>query len=442
MEQRDPLRQLPDVLDPLVHTMNGAAERIYRTAAVGQLSSPEQLDQLVRITRPFDWVAGCVIFLGIAVLVTWSLAGRVATRVSGEGIMISSGGRVVGATANTTGRLASIEVSIGDRVTRGQIIARVAQTDTEQRHHSAIDTLREREHEHAESVSAIEREIAAKIANFAAQRAGLSEAIAAAERRATHLLAAIAQLERDEEQNFATRQAAEDRRRDLAEAQQRIADARKEILRLEALRVDLEALRARERLSSKFQVDEAQRQVDRLAAALDHHSVVRSPIDGRVIEIKSSEGAMLADGTPVIEIESEGIGLAAVIYLAADRGKSVHLGMEARVEPASIKREEFCTLIGKVASISDYPVTPQGMAAVLRNETLVTRFSRDGASYAVVVELQRDERAMGGYRWTSGAGPPSLLTTGTLVRAEITTSEQPPINLVVPFLKRASGTGG
>ena len=421
--------------------MSKAAERIYRLAAIGRLSSPEQLDQLVRIARPFDWAAGGVVFIGILLLVVWSVVGRVATRVSGEGMLIGSLGRME-ATSTVTGRLASIEVAVGDRVTRGQIIARIAQTETAQRHHGAVEASREREHEHAELAAAIDHEIAAKTANFAAQRAALNQAILTAEQRAIYLASAIARLEEVAEQSFATRQAAEDMRRDLGDVQQRIADARREILRLEGLQVDLETQRRRELLSSKFRVDEARRQADQLAGALDQDFVVTTPVDGRVIEIKASAGAMVAVGSPVIGIELEGNGLAAVIYVSVERGKSVKSGMAARIEPVSFKREEFGAVIGKVVSVSEYPVTPQGMAAMLHNETLAARFSRDGASYAVMIELQRDERTASGYRWSSGNGPSSRLTSGTLARAEVTTLEQPPIDLVVPLLKRLSGTDG
>jgi HlyD family secretion protein len=34
------------------------------------------------------------------------------------------------------------------------------------------------------------------------------------------------------------------------------------------------------------------------------------------------------------------------------------------------------------------------------------------------------------------------LSSGTLTRAEVTTREQPPINLVIPLLRRLTGIGG
>jgi HlyD family secretion protein len=182
--------------------------------------------------------------------------------------------------------------------------------------------------------------------------------------------------------------------------------------------------------------------MDQLAGELGQNTRVVSPIDGRVIEVKISPGSVLAIGTPVIAVETEGATLDALIYIPADRGKSVKQGLEVRLEPSTVKREEFGMLVGTIISVSEFPITPQGMQAMLHNETLVNRFSREGAPYAAVVRLERDGGTSSGYRWAVGSGPSIRLTSGTLTRAEITTREQRPLDLVVPIMKRLTGLAG
>lgn len=99
-------------------------------------------------------------------------------------------------------------------------------------------------------------------------------------------------------------------------------------------------------------------------------------------------------------------------------------------------------MVGSIVSVSDFPITPQGMAAVLHNESLVSRFSRDGAPYGAVVRLQQDDGTHSGYHWAVGKGPALRLTSGTLIRAEITTRKQRPLDLVVPMFKRLTGLAG
>jgi HlyD family secretion protein len=165
-------------------------------------------------------------------------------------------------------------------------------------------------------------------------------------------------------------------------------------------------------------------------------------MDGRVLEVKISPGSVLAVGTPVIEIESEGANLEAVVYISAERGKQIKPGMQVHLEPSTVKREEFGMMLGSVISISDFPMTPQGMAAVLHNDSLVSRFSHDGAPYAATVALYEDASNATGYRWAVGKGPNIHLTSGTLARAEITTRQQRPLDLVVPLLKHLTGIDG
>jgi HlyD family secretion protein len=422
--------------------MSAASERVFRAAAIERLSSPEQLDQLVKITRPFDWAAALAIGLAVAVVLVWSLIGHIATRTPGEGILIIGGGQVVDAVSAASGRLQSLNVDVNDRVSRDQVIARLAQTDSEQRYRNAVEVLHEREQQHTDLAATIERELEAKNKSFTALEAGLEQTIRATEKRVAYLTMVVGQLEGILAKGYETRRNVEERRHELTDAEQRVTDAKNEILRLKTHVLDLQTQRERDLQQSLFRVNEARRQMEQLAGELERSSEVVSPIDGRVIEVKVSAGSVLAVGTPVVQIESEGLTLAAVVYVPPDRGKDVKPGMEVRVEPTTVRREEFGTMIGTVRSISDFPMTPQGMLAVLHNDTLVSRFSREGAPYAAVVDLQRDDQSVSSYRWSVGHGPPIRLTTGTLIRAEITTRLRRPIDLVLPSLKRWTGIGG
>ncbi len=419
--------------------MKQGTETIFRSAAVERLSSPEQLDQLVGITRPFDWVAVAAMALGLAVLMAWGVLGKIPTRVEGEGILLSSGGRLVDAVSGVAGRLASIDVAVGDEVKPDQVIAHVGQTETEQRLAQAKEVLREREREHEELSATITREIETKLANYAAQESGLNDAIAAADQRATYLTAEIAKLEPAVSNGFVTRKYVEDRRVELNAARLRMVDAQNDILKLKAQRLDLQSQRDRDRMQSQFRVNDARRLVEQFTVELDRGSRILSPATGRVVEVKVSGGSVLAVGTPVIEIETAGERLDATIYMPPDRGKDIRPGMEVHVEPTQIAREEFGAIIGKVAAISEFPVTPQGMAADLHNDTLVKRFSEHGAPYAAKIQLEPDASTVSGYRWSSGKGPPVRLSSGTLTRAEVTTREQAPIGLVIPLVRRLSG---
>ena len=422
--------------------MTDISQRVFRAVALQRAASPEQLDHLVRITKPIDWIIILVIGTALAAAVTWGIVGRVPTRAAGEGILISGGGRVVDAASAAAGRLATINVMVGDHVSQGQPIAEIVQTDIKERYASAVEVFHEKERQHKDLLEKTERELASKRQNMAKLEAAFNQVIKATTQRIEFLTVDVKNLDDLLTKGLTTRRSFEERRRDLTDAQQRREDTQNEILKLRSQQTDLETQRERESQTSEFAVNDARRQMNAAASQLTQNTRILSPVEGRVLEIKISAGAILSVGTPVIAIESEGTRLEALIYIPAERGKNVKLGMPVRIEPSTVKREEFGTMIGTVVSISDFPITPQGMAAVLHNDNLVNRFSKEGAAYAATVRLEQDSETISGYRWAVGQGPPIRLTSGTLTRAEITTRRQRPLDLVVPLFKKLTGLDG
>ena len=64
------------------------SKRIFREEALARLSSPEQLDQLIQVTRPRSWLILLTLFALLAALTAWSVFGRVSTRVAARGMLL------------------------------------------------------------------------------------------------------------------------------------------------------------------------------------------------------------------------------------------------------------------------------------------------------------------------------------------------------------------
>jgi hypothetical protein len=114
-------------------------ERLFRKKALERLSSPEELDQLMRVTSPRSWLALFGVFLLIVLAVVWGFFGSVPTTVAGEGILLR--GRIDTVTSPASGLLEDIYVNVGDTVEQGQVISRLllgSLTDT-----ASQDALRE-----------------------------------------------------------------------------------------------------------------------------------------------------------------------------------------------------------------------------------------------------------------------------------------------------------
>src|SRR5262245_32678642 len=97
---------------------------IFRQVALERLSSPEQLDQMMRVTTPRGWLALLALIGLIVTVAAWSVSDTIPTEVLGRGILIR-GGRLLSVIAPASGQVEALDVRVGDRVQPGQVIARV-----------------------------------------------------------------------------------------------------------------------------------------------------------------------------------------------------------------------------------------------------------------------------------------------------------------------------
>jgi HlyD family secretion protein len=111
--------------------------------------------------------------------------------------------------------------------------------------------------------------------------------------------------------------------------------------------------------------------------------------------------------------------------------------MTVRISPAGTRKEEQGELLGTVTDISSFPMSAQGLRALLQNETLADTLSRQGSPYVARIGLT--ERPAGGYAWTSARGEDVALSSGALAGLEVVSSLHRPVDLVVPVVRKLFG---
>jgi HlyD family secretion protein len=418
--------------------MATASQRIFREIALERLSSPDQLDRVIALTSPIGWAATATVAVLLAAIVAWSIFGSVPTEVEGAGILVTRGGQVFDAMAPAAGSLASVD-AIGTEVKAGDVVAKLDDRQAADDLAHARNVLHEQEAELQQIVDRYNREIAAHEQVAAQQRSNLQDIINAAEQRRrfyAHTLEAETPVA---ERGFLTQRFMQETQEQMEAAEQEGRRARNDVLRLDADNLDLRDHRDQEVDRQQQAVNTARRSLEEVEIQVSRSTRVVTPIAGRVTEIKADAGTVVAPGKPIVSIESGKKGLDLVLYVSPDQGKTVSPGMAVRIEPATVKKEEFGTLIGRVVDVSPFPVSTEGMMAVLQNKQLVERFSARGAPYAARVSLVSDPSAVSGYAWSGGRGPRILLSSGTTATAEITVRRQAPISLVLPLLRGTAG---
>lgn len=169
------------------------------------------------------------------------------------------------------------------------------------------------------------------------------------------------------------------------------------------------------------------------------NSILSAPTDGRVIEVVTKKGDAIQPGQVLVKLNRTGRGireLEAVLYVPTEQGRNITPGMEVRISPSIVKKEEFGQMIGQVISISQYTVSTHSMFGILGSEELVQKFSSAGPLLEVHASLLLNEKTVSGYQWSSKSGPPLKIQNGTICTGLITTKNEKPISLVMPFLRK------
>ena len=110
----------------------------------------DQLDRLVRVTTIHGWVYLAALFAVCAAAVAFALWYQVPTKVSGEGILLIDRDGLSQVRAQATGRLATLDVKLGDEVAPGDQIGVISQDELNDAIREAESKLKDAEREDAE----------------------------------------------------------------------------------------------------------------------------------------------------------------------------------------------------------------------------------------------------------------------------------------------------
>ena len=416
-------------------------QEMFRKAALENLSTPDQLDAGMQITRPHAWISlGAILLLLLAAL-AWSMLGTLPASVEGQGIIIREGGTFNIVSFGTGVITEMTDLKIGEPVHRGQLLGRLAQPELQQQidaQRVALQQLLDEEKDTTARMTALRpvQENALRL-----QQAVLVRSIAAKQdqlRSLRVILEGQQELLRD---GLITRQRYEQSRQLALGTESDIDNARTVLQKLSVEHLESAALRENRLREIGTRVLQARNRLDDLLLQHNLASRLISPHDGIVVESMAMKGDAIKSGQPVLSIEvNEGV-LEAVVYLPPNsNAKLLKPGMAAQISPVTAKKERFGYLVGTVRAVAQYPATEAGMLSLFNNAALVRELTRNGPPIAVEVVLTRDSATRSGYSWSSRTGAKVELSSGTLASGTFVVESKRPITLLIPLLREITGT--
>jgi len=471
---------------------------LFRKEPLERLSSPEQLDQLMQVVGPKDWIPLATTGSLVLLALLWSLLGRIPITVTGRGVLIQPR-RVVEFQSPIAGQLKNLNVQVGQCIQKNHLLATIDRADLEQEPQRQRAQLQELEAQDQELNSLQAQKVRSEKQTIQQQRQALQQRLRNAQaliaNRKNRETRAIQQQRQALQQRLRNAQALaptlrkrlENRRQLKAsgaisqdvvlEAEQAYRDTLSQIADLQAqlqelgirelqaeqsdretfsqiaeLQAQMQALDSQEKSveqqtiesanTRKNQIQKLKQNIAQLKVQIKENSQIISQRSGCILELTATVGQVVSPQTRLgtIQLEGPASEMVAVAYFPVRDGKRIQPGMDVQITPDTVKREQFGGILGTVTTVSAFPVTKQGAVSLIGNTEVAESLIPEGGAIAVFAELKRHSASDRSYQWSASKGPQLQLTPGTTTSTRVTVAAQAPITFILPLLRSVTGT--
>ncbi len=97
---------------------------LYRKSSLERISSPDQLDTMLKISSPLSWLALLGATLIVAVAVVWAFIGRIPETITPAGLVASPGGANA-VYADAAGKVTRVYVAPGDKIYEEDVLMEI-----------------------------------------------------------------------------------------------------------------------------------------------------------------------------------------------------------------------------------------------------------------------------------------------------------------------------
>lgn len=413
------------------------AAGFFRKSALEKLSTPEKLDQLIKVTSPKGWIALVTIIIALGTGIAWSFLGSIKTKLNVAGVLL--GGEIHEVVATSQGQLIKLKVNVGDIIKKGDVIAEIEQPEIYQQIEEVKESLKEREFELMQLLSYGSQDSKLQGELIQQQRTSIDSQISTDKKNLAFLENQLSTEEGLLKKGLITKS-------QVMNTKQQIENSKNSIERLKAQYVQTSSQKLnlgfdlKQKINiSKQRISETKRKLAHLEERYNIRTNIKTSYYGEVVEILAESGIVVGQGTPLFKLKSKTLDnnkLRGVLYIPSQDGKKIKEGMEALVVPSTVKPQEYGFMKGKVTYVSEFPITRKGMMMTVKNDQLVQGMLSMGALFEVYVEFEKDPNAYSGFKWTSAKGPEVLINEGTSCLGKITVRTEAPATIVVPAFKK------
>jgi len=420
----------------------------------------EQLDSALRVISLRNWLTLAVVLFTIATFLVFSCFYRAPLKVEGRGIILAKSigedDPLLQVTAPAAGRLARVNVKIGDVVKPGEILGLIDQGELQDQIEEATADIKRLEDEDTE-LTKLDAEASQK-KNDALNR--LDQTLKVILSLDQNRLTINQWLHRSDttltKRGYMTKDVALKSRAEADAVESAIGNTQAKLHEIQFDRVEDFTRRRMEKVKRRLGIIAANTKLSLLQNRFKRDTQVISPfaLEGTVVDLMITPHALVEKGAPVAllrPVSHVERPMEAIVFVPAGMGKKIRVGFPVEISPDTVRRHEHGYIMGMVTSRSEIPATEMAMLAELKHKMLVASFVERYAGEVLLcihVELHQRHGKMDEFnngvtenhlQWSSVSGSTQRVTNGTLCGAEIVLERRPLITLALPWVKRLFG---
>jgi len=379
----------------------------------------------------------------------WVLFWPVPTEVIGRGVVIVPGGATV-LDSRAEGQIRDLNVKVGDRVRKGQLLMVLDQPALEKQLERQQRDLRELEQINSDldrrdairmqAAREVRTTALAKLARERQRVRRLQQTYAQKVADFNHLarMQVVAPLAQDVV-------ATSDRNTQLLVELDELNIREKDVINaFTKVKLDIDT----ERQQRRFRIDNTRREVRVTEARLRYEGRLTAKRDGSVLDLQVIKGQTVKPGqrlgtlgAPAVTDGARAPALQAVAYFGPADARRLQRGQGIEVVPDWQQRGRFGGIAGVVEQVSRLPATPEDINTTMGNPPLAQSLVANGPVIRTAIALQPSGRSDDGYRWTLSNGSSVFpIQEGLTLRAHAYVEWRTPLSYVLPVLRDLTGT--
>ncbi|MDQ1267160.1 MAG: hypothetical protein QG635_2314 [Bacteroidota bacterium] len=399
-------------------------------------TTPDELDNLIKIAKPSAWMILSGLTLLTVVLFIWGIWGSIPQKVNGIGIITSKSG-IYRVTTAYKGVVEEVFYELGDSVVVGSVLLRIQQPELMSDINEAKLQLHSLYVQDTILKTSDEGVRKARIQFYALQIERGNKQLENLKHKVAFFEDKVEKQETLIDKGLITQSEFEGTKENLKDLNVEINTVQEQIKENQISQMEWEYSKKTRSQDLNAQIELLVKKINDLQDEFERQALVKSPCTGIIVEQMVAAGDVVSPNANLYVIEEPNIKDKYILelYIPFNSDAKVDVGQDAEIVPFTVNKEKYGQMLGVVIKVNKFPSSTSSLMEDLKNDELVDLLNKQGPKYKVIVDLTDDRTTVSKFRWTSPNGPPYSVTSGTLCQGYVTVRNKSPFDLVIPLLK-------